>query len=706
MSIRAKVLLAIMLAVILSIIGVTLTVSRAMNNAFVNNFVVSSKAQLDRMNAFVENFFDSATSNAKLLAVSPLVKDNITDNISVWVGTKGGIKPIGAELPLAERALYEELKRMTEAFPSYLLVYVANNAGGITQAPDDFLTEEYNPAKRPWYLDTVSAGKSILTEAYISDSGDAVCTVTAPVPDPNGKGIAGVAAIDISLDTLTKETGNVSVGKTGYVIMVDSFNQVISDPKNSGPDKAEDQRWLGKIVSKIPGDAGKALTELCAKEGNTEVSMGEKDWLASSRKTSNGWTLIMLQEKGEVFADAMSVTLGILLVGIIIAVVMLGIAFLVARSIAKPVSILSVAAQEVASGDLNAIPEEETPFKGELGVLHKSLKQMVAKLAELIGTAESKIKEAEEALKQSHQSLKEAEEARQQGERARQQGVRQTAETIGAVIDELAVTTRRIADEARQTNAKTEKQKERVTGAAAAIVQMNSAVGEVAASTGRTAQLAEDSQREAQQGKKLVMDVVSSMSKIEEHSRSMRDSLAVLGTQTNDIGQIMTVINDIADQTNLLALNAAIEAARAGDAGRGFAVVADEVRKLAEKTMEATKQVASAVKAIQSGAEHNIHAMEESSNFISASTQIASDAGEALSKIATMVEHTAEEMRAIATASEEQSATLDEINRTTNDIHNISAEVAEGTKLASEAVDELTVLSNKLEHVVAELKKG
>ena len=186
MTIRAKVLTAIMLAVILSILGVTLTVSRAMNDAFVNNFTVSSKAQLDRMNAFVENFFANATSNAELLASLPVVKNNIVDNISVWVGTKGGIKPIGKELPLPERTLYEELQRVTDAFPSYLLVYVANNAGGITQAPDDFLTEEYNPAKRPWYLDTVAARKSILTEAYISDSGTAVCTVATPIPIPTG----------------------------------------------------------------------------------------------------------------------------------------------------------------------------------------------------------------------------------------------------------------------------------------------------------------------------------------------------------------------------------------------------------------------------------------------------------------------------------------------------------------------------------------
>lgn len=143
---------------------------------------------------------------------------------------------------------------------------------------------------------------------------------------------------------------------------------------------------------------------------------------------------------------------------------------------------------------------------------------------------------------------------------------------------------------------------------------MNMAVGEVAGSTSRTAELADDSRNEARAGKALVMDMVASMGEIEKQSRTMRQGLEHLGAQAGDIGKIMGVINDIADQTNLLALNAAIEAARAGEAGRGFAVVADEVRKLAEKTMEATKQVGGAISTIQNGTTANINAMRRPRN--------------------------------------------------------------------------------------------
>ena len=703
MKIRSKVMLAIMLAVALSIIGVTVMVSHEMNKAFINNFRGSSKAQLDRMNAFVDNFFETAISTANLFVASPLVRNNI-EHLTSYVDRKEDHTPKGAELPDGERALYEELLRLTKNFPSYALAYVGNSKGGFTQAPDDQLSPGYNPAERPWYKDAVKAGKAVVTEAYISDSaqGGAVCTVAAPVP--GGSGFVGVVGFDISLDTLTHETGTVTVGKTGYVLMLDSLGQVISDPRHSGKDIPADKRWLGKNISELPAEAGKALAS--AKAGRQEVTLDGKTWLASAQATKDNWTLIMLQERAEVFADAMSVTLSIFMVGLVIIVVMVAVAFVVSRSIAGPVAVLAAASQAVAGGDMKAIPEDERPFKGELGLLHRSLRQMVAKLAELIATANAKMKEAEDALALSRTSLAEAEKAKTLAEHARREGVLQTAEQIGAVLGELSAAAKRLADEAANTGRRTGEQRNRVAGAALAIQQMNAAVGDVAGSTSRTAGLAEEARSEAKNGRDLVMNVVSSMGEIEKQSLAMRDGLSGLGSQANDIGQIMGVISDIADQTNLLALNAAIEAARAGEAGRGFAVVADEVRKLAEKTMQATKQVGDAINAIQQGTNSNMSAMQQTAAFVSQSTETANQAGLALERIEKMVEHTAGEVRAIATASEEQSATLEEINRGTEGINQIAAEVAESAQQSNKAVAELAGVSNRLNAIVDKLRKG
>jgi methyl-accepting chemotaxis protein len=244
MKIQSKVMLAIILAVALSIIGVSITVSYQMNQAFIDNFRVNSKAQLERMNSFMENFFSSATSTANFFVSSPLVKNNV-DRLTSYAHHKEPYMPIGARLPDGERQLYEDLLRLTQSSPAYTLVYVGNNGGGFTQAPDDTLGSEYNPAQRDWYKAAVKAGKAVVTEAYISDQGMAVCTVAAPVPDARGSGFAGVVGFDISLDTLTKETGSVTVGKTGHVLILDNLGQIISDPRHSGKVIPEYKRWLG-----------------------------------------------------------------------------------------------------------------------------------------------------------------------------------------------------------------------------------------------------------------------------------------------------------------------------------------------------------------------------------------------------------------------------------------------------------------------------
>jgi len=703
MSIRNKIMAAIAAAVIVSIAGVGVMVSTEMNKAFINNFRVSGKAQLDRMNSFTGFFFASAVSNAELLAASPNVLENL-DTLTSYVETTETPVIVGANLPQAERLLFEEMDRIHRTIPGYTLIYACNTSGGITLAPDVTLGPRFDPRTRPWYMDVQRGQKPIITEAYVSVSdGAAVCTIAVPIR--SGNDFAGVVGIDIRLDTLTREVGSVSIGKTGYVLMLDHKNRIIAAPQAAGVPVEE--QWLGKTVDELPGDAAGAMKAILAqKRGYLQASFDGKDWLASIETTERGWSLIMLQEQDEVFADAMNVTLAILLAGAVIIAAMLAVAWWVARSMTRPLEQLATASQSVAEGDLQAIPQDEAPFKGELGLLHRSLKRMVSKLGELIETANAKVIEAEEALALSRRSLEEAEEAKKLAEQARRDGVLQTADQLGSVIDELASATARLASEADQAGKNSEEQHERISGTSVAITEMSNAVGDVAATSARTASLADEARAEAKSGRDLVLQVVSSMGQIERQSLAMSESLSSLGIQAKDIGQIMDVINDIADQTNLLALNAAIEAARAGEAGRGFAVVADEVRKLAEKTMEATKQVGSAITAIQEGTTGNMEAMREAAAYVSASTETANKAGEALSGIETLVDNTAAEVRSIATACEEQSATLEEVTKSAEGINRIAADMAEGAQAFTKEAEELSSLSARLTGIVTTLKQG
>jgi len=179
-----------------------------------------------------------------------------------------------------------------------------------------------------------------------------------------------------------------------------------------------------------------------------------------------------------------------------------------------------------------------------------------------------------------------------------------------------------------------------------------------------------------------------------------------LGEQAQGIGAIMGVISDIADQTNLLALNAAIEAARAGEAGRGFAVVADEVRKLAEKTAHATTEVRTAIGGIQSGTNTAAAQMDAAVERVTQATGLAQRSGEALAEIVKMVESAGDQVRSIATAAEQQSATSEEINRAVSSISVIATETDDAMAQSTEAVEALVAQTQKLEQLIAALRSS
>ena len=200
--------------------------------------------------------------------------------------------------------------------------------------------------------------------------------------------------------------------------------------------------------------------------------------------------------------------------------------------------------------------------------------------------------------------------------------------------------------------------------------------------------------------------MVSDITEVQKQSLEVKADMATLGKQADGIGQIMSVISDIADQTNLLALNAAIEAARAGDAGRGFAVVADEVRKLAEKTMTATQEVGGVIRGIQEGTRKSIDGVDKSVATIESATRRASLSGEALTQIVSLVEQASDQVRSIAAASEQQSASSEEISRSVEQVATISAETAQAMGRANQAMSEMAQQAQVLRRLIQEMKAG
>lgn len=213
-----------------------------------------------------------------------------------------------------------------------------------------------------------------------------------------------------------------------------------------------------------------------------------------------------------------------------------------------------------------------------------------------------------------------------------------------------------------------------IASVAKSLNEMNLANLDINKSTAYAAELAQQTKIKAEDGDSSLKELTSAIMAVNDSAEFMKSGMSMLLTHAQNVNDIMNVITEIADQTNLLALNAAIEAARAGEAGRGFSVVADEVRKLAEKTMMSTTGVANAVTAIQQSVQQTTQQVETTVQNVNYASDLARNCEHALQEILEMAENSADQVRTIATATEEQSASSEEIANTVKHVNDIAME--------------------------------
>ena len=239
---------------------------------------------------------------------------------------------------------------------------------------------------------------------------------------------------------------------------------------------------------------------------------------------------------------------------------------------------------------------------------------------------------------------------------------------------------------------------------ATASEEMASTSADIAANCTSAAESSRRTSEYANTGVAVVQETITGMGKIAERVKQTAATIDALGTRSEQIGEIIGTIEDIADQTNLLALNAAIEAARAGEQGRGFAVVADEVRALAERTTKATKEIGAMIKAIQSETGEAVRSMEEGVREVEKGAVSSQKSGESLQEILDQINEVNMQIHQIATAAEEQTATISEI---TSNIHQVTDVVHQSAKGADEtlaAAAQLSEQSQQLQNLVGRFR--
>ncbi len=281
--------------------------------------------------------------------------------------------------------------------------------------------------------------------------------------------------------------------------------------------------------------------------------------------------------------------------------------------------------------------------------------------------------------------------------------VNKVTESLNALLFQVQDTVKITANSSEEIThtseslaAATQEQSAQSDEVASAVEEMSRTVTENAMSAGRTAEVAQKNGDIAKEGGQVVKQTIIKMRDIATVVKKSAENIEKLGESSKQIGEIISVIDDIADQTNLLALNAAIEAARAGEQGRGFAVVADEVRKLAERTTEATKQIASMIKGIQEETTEAVKAMNKGNQEVTSGIDLADKAGESLEEILSSTTEVMDMVNQIAAASEEQSATSEQISKNVQSISKVTSESASRIENVARSAEELSRLTNDL----------
>ncbi|WP_295455696.1 methyl-accepting chemotaxis protein [uncultured Thiodictyon sp.] len=244
-------------------------------------------------------------------------------------------------------------------------------------------------------------------------------------------------------------------------------------------------------------------------------------------------------------------------------------------------------------------------------------------------------------------------------------------------------------------------QADQVVLASGAIQSLTEQIDEVASNAGESAEVASRSVEVAGRGGQTVRATIKGMDAIREQIQETAKRIKRLGESSQEIGEIVELIDDIANQTNILALNAAMQAAMAGDAGRGFAVVADEVQRLAERSRNATKQIEVLVRTIQADTNEAVSSMETSTAGVVAGANLAENAGEALREIENVSTYIADLTKRIADSAQRQSRQSAQINATVQGIRGITEENADDTRRAAQAVEALVSLAAELQLSVA-----
>lgn len=426
---------------------------------------------------------------------------------------------------------------------------------------------------------------------------------------------------------------------------------------------------------------------------------------------------------------------------IVLGLFALAVGFYVARKVAKSIKQLELAADKVSKGEVDVHIDSDST--DEVGKLAKSFNIMVENIKKSLEEIKRKGEEAEEAAREAKLAEEKAHAQEQylakntriiltemekfsngdltvyvkpekedddigklfKGFNAAVTKIKDMILNVTNAVYETANASNQISSSSEQMAAGAQEQSVQASEVAGAVEEMTKTITEMAHNAALANDASNKSNKEALTGSEIVTKSKAGFDRIILSAQKTAEIISSLTGKTNQIGEIIQVIDEIADQTNLLALNAAIEAARAGEEGRGFAVVADEVRKLAERTTKATKEIADTIKTVQSEANDANNSMVEAKTAVDEGRKLNDEVDKSLARILEGIKNVNLQINQVAAASEQQSSAAEQISKNIESISNVTNESAMGIQQIAKASEDLNRLTVNLQSLINQFKK-
>ncbi len=737
-KITAKLILAMVLMVVLPLIIVGFFINRNTAGDLEEQTGRSMQEAAVRTADLVAQMLTENVHLLETLAVSGDIQEQIRGNNQAYLGSE---KQIVAELLALDKQwsstppaavpntrLIQEvissslnpsvrvLQSFKARFPNHVEVFLTDKYGANVTATG--LTSDFYQGDETWWQQAYQEGAGAV---YIGkpelDKSAGTMAVSLAVPVRNSANeVIGVLRSTLDVKEIRDVLGLVKLGRTGRVGVADTEGVVLFDPiKQPDPDqKLPNSLLRAEILRKnAPG-----WVEAAAFNNQTAIvgySRAPRTFGIPALERLQ-WTTLAIIESEDALAPVSASTRFQLGLGFVIALVATVLAFFLASRLTEQIRHVTNLFKEIRRGNY----EMRAPV-----VTHDELGQMTTDLNIVLDETLALIqsKREREDLQNSIVRLLGDVSGVAQGDLTVEAEVR--SDPTGAIADafnymtaelrqiicKVQEVTQQVGASANETWSATEQlaldsesQAQQILATRETIEQMTASMHHVSEVAGRSRSVAEQSLQTARGGAEAVQHTIRGMNGIRDHVQETAKRIKRLGEQSQEIGESVRLIGDIAYRTSVLALNASIQASRAGEAGRGFAVVAEEVEQLAKRSTEATNRITDLVKTIQAGTSEAIAAMEESTQKVVEGSHLADQAGRALGEIERVSSQLAELIQSISLAAEQQAQGSQAVSRTMVKLSEVTQHTASGIKQSASTVNNLAALANDLRASVASFK--